>query len=81
MNTAIMKVFKAPEGVKTLVIFADNDRHGAGMAAAMACANKNILANNDVSTVFVRWNEDAGVDFCDMVSMKNKKYLELKFTK
>jgi len=81
MNTAIMKVFKAPEGVNTLVIFADNDTHGAGMAAAMVCANKNILANNDVKTVFIRWNEDAGVDFCDMVSMKNKKYLELKFTK
>jgi putative DNA primase/helicase len=81
MNTAIMKAFKAPNAVKTLIIFADNDRHGAGMAAAMTCANKNILANNDVETVFVRWNEDHGVDFNDMVKMNNKKYLELKFTK
>lgn len=81
MNTAIMKVFKAPKGVKTLIIFADNDKHGAGMASAMTCGNKNILANNDVQQVFIRWNEDYGVDFCDMLSMKNKKYLEIKLTK
>ena len=81
MNTAILKAFKAPSGVKTLVIFADNDSHGAGLAAAMACANKNVLANNDVEQVFVRWNEDFKVDFNDMVGMKNKKYLELKFTR
>ena len=81
MNTAIMKAFKAPKGVKTLIIFADNDRHGAGMAAAMTCANKNILANNDVNQVFIRWNEDVSVDFNDMLKMSNKKYLELKFTK
>jgi putative DNA primase/helicase len=81
MNTAIMKVFKAPKGVKTLVIFADNDSHGAGMAAAFTCANKNVLANNDVEQVFIRWNEDAGTDFCDMLQMKNKKYLELRVGK
>ena len=55
-NTAIMKAFKAPKGVKTLIVFADNDRHGAGMAAAIFCANKNLMANNDVEQVFVRWN-------------------------
>lgn len=81
MNTAILKAFKAPKGVKTLVIFADNDSHGAGLAAAITCANKNVLANNDVEQVFVRWNEDYGVDFNDMIGMKNKKYLELKFTR
>jgi putative DNA primase/helicase len=78
INTAVMKVFKAPKGVKTLVIFADNDKNGAGLAAAMVCANKNVLANNDVNQVFIRWTEDAGVDFNDMLAMKNKKYLELK---
>lgn len=81
MNVSIMKAFKAPSGVKTLIIFADNDSHGAGLAAAMICANKNILANNDINTVFVRWNEDYSIDFNDMLKMKNKKYLELKFTK
>ena len=81
MNTAILKAFKAPKGVKTLVIFADNDVHGAGLAAALICANKNVLANNDVNQVFVRWNEDVGVDFNDMLHMNNKKYLELKFTR
>lgn len=78
MNTAILKTFKAPKGVSTLIIFADNDKHGAGLAAAMVCANKNVLTNNDVKQVFIRWNEDVGVDFNDMLSMKNKKYLELK---
>ena len=81
MNTAILKAFKAPKGVKTLIVFADNDRHGAGLAAAIQCANKNVLANNDVAQVFVRWNEDAGIDFNDMLTMNNKKYLELKFTR
>lgn len=81
MNTAILKAFKAPRGVKTLIIFADNDPHGAGMSAALICANKNILANNDVEQVFVRWNEEIGIDFNDMINMKNKKFLELKFTR
>lgn len=80
MNTAILKIFKAPKGVKTLVIFADNDRHGAGLAAAFACANKNVLANNDVEQVLIRWNEDYGVDFNDMLKMTNKKYLEVKLS-
>ncbi len=78
VNTSIMKAFKAPKGVKTLIIFADNDSNGAGLAAAMVCANKNILANNDVNKVLIRWNEDVGVDFNDMLSMTNQKYLELK---
>ena len=51
------------------------------MASAITCANKNILANNDVEQVFVRWNEDVSVDFNDMLKMNCKKYLELKFTK
>ena len=76
MNTAIMKVFKAPRGVKHLIIFADNDSHGAGMAAAMACGNKNINANNDVEKVSIRWNVEYSIDFNDMLFGDSDEYQE-----
>ena len=65
MNTSFMKRFIAPSGVEHLYIFADNDKHGAGLAAAFQCANKNILTKNDVKRVTVRWCE-AG-DFNDQL--------------
>jgi len=65
MNTSFMKRFVAPAGVEHLYIFADNDSHGAGLAAAFHCANKNILTKNDVKRVTVRWCE-AG-DFNDQL--------------
>lgn len=66
MNANFMKKFKAPNGVKHLVIFADMDWSAAGHAAAMECAHKNILSNNDVELVSVRW-PDRG-DFNDVLS-------------
>tara|TARA_R100000541_G_scaffold50987_1_gene58306 strand:+ start:3368 stop:4360 length:993 start_codon:yes stop_codon:yes gene_type:complete len=68
LNTSIMKEFKAPAGVKTLVIYADNDRNGAGMAAAFTCGHKNILANNDVSKVVIRSPAKVDADFNDMLN-------------
>jgi putative DNA primase/helicase len=66
LNGAIMKNFKAPRGVDTLIIFADSDQHGAGLASAFVCANKNLLSNNDVEKVIVRWPEKHGTDFNDL---------------
>ena len=57
LNTAFLKSFKAPAGVKTLIVYADNDTHGAGLSAAFECGNKNILANNDVQKVIIKWPE------------------------
>ena len=67
LNTSIMKAFTAPKGVKRLIIYADNDINGAGMAAAMVCAHKNILANNDVKKVIVRMPSKRDSDFNDML--------------
>lgn len=71
LNATLMKKFKAPPGVDTLMIFADNDRNGTGLNAAFECANKNLLSNNDVSRVIVRWPtlpdfNDMLVDGCDV---------------
>lgn len=67
LNTAIMKVFKAPLGVTELVIYADNDRNGAGLAAAFECAHKNLLSKNDVETVTIQYPEKTGTDFNDLL--------------
>lgn len=67
LNTSIMKAFKAPRGVTTLIIYADNDKNGAGMAAAFVCGNKNILANNDVEKVIIRMTDKPDSDFNDMI--------------
>ena len=65
MNTAFLKKFRAPIGVNTLFIFADNDNNGAGLASAFECAHRNILGKNDVKRVIVRWPEVE--DFNDML--------------
>ena len=67
LNTSIMKKFRAPTGVETLYIFADNDTNGAGLAAAFETAHRNVLANNDVKKVVVRWPSDYGTDFNDVL--------------
>lgn len=67
LNTSIMKAFRAPKGVKKLIIFADNDKNGAGLSAAFECGHKNLLANNDVELVMIRAPEVKGKDFNDML--------------
>lgn len=65
LNATLMKKFKAPVGVDTLFIFADNDQNGTGLNAAFECANKNLLSSNDVEKVVVRW--PSLPDFNDML--------------
>jgi putative DNA primase/helicase len=67
INTSIMRKFRAPTGVKTLYIFADNDQNGAGLAAAFECGHRNVLTNNDVAAVVIRWPQDYGKDFNDVL--------------
>lgn len=65
INAGFMRKFKAPAGVNHLIIFADSDRNGTGLAAAFDCANKNLLTSNDVEKVSIRWLEKG--DFNDFL--------------
>ncbi|MEH5011208.1 DUF7146 domain-containing protein [Phytobacter diazotrophicus] len=79
MNSNFMKKFRAPAGVKHLVVFADMDRHSAtGQAAAFECAHANLLAKNDLLKVSVRWPDNG--DFNDLL-MNGDQVRELVFTK
>ncbi|HDU8603577.1 TPA: hypothetical protein RG680_002367 [Morganella morganii] len=61
-----MDKFTAPKGVTHLIVFADADWGSAtGHAAAFVCAKRNLVANNDVEKVSVRW-PDKG-DFNDLI--------------
>ena len=66
LNANIMRKFRSPTGVKVLYIFADNDKNGTGLAAAFECGRANILAKNDVETVFIRWPSKLN-DFNDVI--------------
>ena len=78
LNATLMKKFKAPSGVDTLVIFADNDKNGTGLNAAFECGNKNLLSNNDVNRVLIKWPELP--DFNDML-LNGCKLFEWELTK
>lgn len=67
LNSGFMKKFRAPEGVNHLMVFADNDNNGTGLAAAFECGRANILAKNDVEKVTIRWPGDV-CDFNDMLN-------------
>lgn len=66
LNSPLMKKFRAPAGVCHLMIFADNDNNGTGLAAAFECGNRNILHKNDVKKVTIRWPMHVE-DFNDML--------------
>ena len=70
MNSSFMKKFRAPSGVEHLIIFADSDSNGTGQAAAFVCGNANILANNDVKKVTIRWPGSG--DFNDVLQEAQK---------
>lgn len=74
LNAGFMRKFKAPKGVTHLIIFADRDDNGTGLSAAFECGNKNILSNNDIETVSIRWPESG--DFNDMLLNGSKVYQE-----
>lgn len=79
MNSTFMKKFRAPAGVKHLIIFADMDEHSAtGLAAAYECAHANLLAKNDLQSVIVRWPDHG--DFNDML-MNGDQVREMTFPK
>lgn len=67
LNSVLMKKFRAPRGVKHLMIFADNDKNGTGLAAAFECGSMNIKTNNDVEKVTIRW-PGMVCDFNDMLN-------------
>lgn len=48
INTTMLAKFIAPEGVKELMIFGDNDAKFGGQAAAFACAHRNACRGLDV---------------------------------
>jgi len=70
LSTSVMKNFRAPAGVSHLMIFADADNNGAGLAAAFTCGHANIMANNDVKKVTVRFPESG--DFNDVLQEHQK---------
>ena len=72
MNTAFMKKFRVPAGVKNLIIFADADANAAGHAAAFECAAANLHAKNDLESVSVRW--PAQGDFNDLLNNGSEVY-------
>jgi putative DNA primase/helicase len=73
LNSGFMKKYTFQAGVKKLVIFADNDWHGEGLAAAYECAKKNLLSNNDITEVRIRWCKTV-CDFNDMLFEPSKVY-------
>lgn len=73
INSGFMKKFRVPLGVEHLIIFADNDKNLTGLAAAMECANRNLLRKNDLKKVTVRWCADVE-DFNDMLMQGSQVY-------
>jgi putative DNA primase/helicase len=67
MNASYLKKFRAPPGVQTLFIFADNDKNLTGLSAAMECGRGNLLSSNDVAKVTIRWPEKVN-DFNDVLT-------------
>ena len=72
LNASLMKKFVAPAGVNHLIIFADTDSNLTGHSAAFECGRKNLLSNNDVRKVSVRWAK-AG-DFNDALNSDTPIY-------
>lgn len=76
LNATLMKKFRAPTGVDTLIIYADNDLNGTGLACAMECANRNLLSPNYVERVIVKWPEKP--DFNDYL-LEGGQIFQLEF--
>ena len=65
LNTALMKGFDPPPECRHLMIFADNDAHYAGHAAAYALAHR-LAGKLDSVTVFMPQKQ--GQDWCDVLA-------------
>jgi len=70
MNSNFMKKFRAPKGVEHLIVFGDADDNGTGQASAFVCGHANIMANNDVKKVTIRFPESG--DFNDVLQEHQK---------
>lgn len=67
LNSSMMARFIAPAFVNHLIIYADNDKNGAGLLAAFKCANANILSKKTkVEKVTIKWPGVYG-DFNDVI--------------
>jgi putative DNA primase/helicase len=69
-NATHLKNFVAPNSVRHLIIYADNDKTGTGLAAAFYCGNRNILNKNSVKKVTIKCPKDVG-DFNDMLKTQS----------
>lgn len=66
LNTALMQRFIPPEDCDEFVVFADNDRHFAGLKAAYTLANRVKIAGN-IEDVRVMVPDTAGDDWNDVL--------------
>jgi putative DNA primase/helicase len=65
-NATFLGNFVAPNNVKHLIIYADNDKSGRGLLAAFQCGNKNVVRKDGPEKVTIRCPTDVG-DFNDML--------------
>jgi len=78
MTSGWMKKFRAPVGVEHLIIFADSDKNGTGMAAAFVCANANLLANNDVTKVTIRYPQRGDFNDCILCAQEVNEFVLIR---
>ncbi|MFW0776101.1 MAG: toprim domain-containing protein [Rickettsiales bacterium] len=64
LNTAFMEKFTPPEGVRNVIVFADNDENYAGHKAAFTLAHKLKIKGYGVK---VKFPPRAGMDFNDVL--------------
>ena len=72
LNTTLMKRYRCDSDVTHLIICADNDWNGAGLAAAYHCANANILQRKNLERVTIQWPATRGTDFNDALINSDK---------
>lgn len=74
LNTSLMEKWKAPEGVKSVTIFADNDENFAGHKAAYTLAHKLSLSGIAVDLQFP---SSSGEDFNDVLVYQRRANKQL----
>lgn len=64
LNATMLAKWRAPQGVKRVIVFGDNDSKFAGQAAAYACAHANAV-RKEIESVEVKIPERLGLDWAD----------------
>lgn len=77
LNASLMRRFRPPRGVIELNVFADNDRHGRGIAAATHVACQSLHCKNDLTHVNILYPEHG--DFNDYIFMGWSEYKKITF--